>query len=148
VDKEEVEQIISENMRLKNALHDEDKKWKERLEAKVDAIFAKCTNCPIEDLKKTVFGNGTPGLKATVNELQEVIMGRGAKDSGLRGKVETLSTAYLKARGGWRMLVLETGILVTLVTIAIQVWEKVSASNDRPASRDISVVSHDKDAVK
>ena len=125
MDRAEVDIIMAENARLKQALHDEDMQWKQRIESKVDGICNTCGSCgtTIKDLKLTVYGNGNPGLKTDVKDLQDIVMGRDAKDSGLNGKVEKLSKVYQTARGGWKLLVLEASILVTLVTLAIQIWQ-------------------------
>ena len=130
MNREESDLLMAENERLKRALHDDDVQWKQRIETKVDGICNICGSCgtTIKDLKTTVYGNGNPGLKTDVKDLQDIVLGRDAKDSGLSGKVERLSRVYQTARGGWKLLALEASILVTLATIAIGIWQAKASS--------------------
>ena len=132
----------AEIIRLKGILQDEEIRWKKGVETGMKEMADACKECNkaigstvyrntgrIDALIDTVYGNdknGIPGLKSTVIELKDIVVGSSAKNSGLQGAVKKLSIEATKKRGGWNVLVLEAGILVALITIAIGVWQGYS----------------------
>jgi hypothetical protein len=121
------EQLAAENQRLKDALHDEESRWRGSIETKLDTVISKCVMC--ESIKNTVTGlagtmygddrAGIIGIKGQVQELNETVFGD-AKQSGLRDKVNEATKGVERAKGIWLFICLVALILFSVLLLYVQ----------------------------
>ena len=72
------EQLAAENQRLKGQLHDEEARWRNSIEEKLNIVMSNCIICKdiktkVNDTHGTVYGDdkaGTSGLKGAVGKLK------------------------------------------------------------------------------